>query len=252
MTRFRTSSQFDAENSLLDSCRATVRDMMVNYEWRLAAEKELIDRVIAIAPESVTQSKLRTLVLQEYTLILYEACRQNDYDQRKELAFTELYRFIYRAAIRKWPDMAEDLAQQALMLVYEQIEHCRKPAAFLKFALFKLRQTETQLTRVLEKTRAEGQEEPYHQRCAGGQSPSPYMQAIRSEQLQVLLQAISQIPDSRKQEVIIHKYFLGMSDEEIAMRLDITANHVRVLRNRGIARLKKDVNLLRYFINDDR
>ena len=252
MTASRISSQFDVENALLDSCRATVRDMMVKYEWKLVSEGELVGRVLANAPRTAARSKLRTLALQEYTLILYKACRQSNDQSQREQAFAELHRFIYRTAVSKWPDMAEDLAQQALLLVHEQIESCRKPGAFLKFALFKLRQAETQLTRVLEKTRVEEQGEHHQQGYASGQQPSPHFQATQREQLQVLLQAISQIPDTRKQEVIILKYFMELSDEEIATRLAVTANHVRVLRNRGIGRLKKDANLTRYFTGYDR
>jgi len=247
----RTPSQFDAEKPLLDTCRATVCDMMVKYGWGLVSEGDLVDRVLRLVLESDTRSKLRTLVLQEYTLILYDACRQNSDDQRKEQAFAELYRFIYRTAIRKWPDMAEDLAQQALLLVYEQIENCRSPGAFLKFALFKLRQAETQHTRVLEKTRIEKQGDQDWQGYVERYTPSPHWQTTQREQLQILLEAISQIPDTRKREAIVLKYFMGLSDQEIAARMGITTNNVRVLRNRGIGRLKRDGDLMRYFRGQD-
>jgi len=225
--------------------------MMVKYSWGLVSEGALVGRVLSLVPESGSRSKLRTLALQEYTLILYEACRQSVDDQRKEQAFAELYRFIYRTAIRKWPETAEDLTQQALLLVCEQIENCRNPGAFLKFVLFKLRQAETQHTRVLEKNRAEKQEDRDWQGSDERHTPSPHWQTTQREQLRILLQAISQIPDTRKQEVIILKYFMGLSDKEIAARMGITTNNVRVLRNRGIGRLKQDGDLVAYFKGQD-
>ena len=41
-------------------------------------------------------------------------------------------------AARQRPELAEDAAQEALLLIYENIGTCRDPRAFLKFAIYQL------------------------------------------------------------------------------------------------------------------
>jgi DNA-directed RNA polymerase specialized sigma24 family protein len=67
------------------------------------------------------------------------------------------------------------------------------------------------------------------------------------EHLQVLVAAINRLPNEREQKVILGKFFEGLSDQEIAVRLGIKAGHVRKLRHTGLNRLRQDQQLQDYF-----
>jgi hypothetical protein len=67
---------------------------------------------------------------------LFDACRQTEDQKRCEQAYTELFRYLYRAAYNRWPDLAEDVTQHALLLVHQHIARCANPAAFRSFGCF--------------------------------------------------------------------------------------------------------------------
>jgi len=178
--------------------------------------------------------------MQHYTTALYEACRQTQDPERRERGYEELYRLLYRVAYNRWPELAEDATQRALVLVYEQIDRCRNPVAFVAFALGKLRHAFQQ------EQRARGRElllDEKVQHVARDERATPPDCLEKQERLQALLDSITQLPDKHQQQAIILKYFAGLSDNEIGARLEFTANHVRVLRHRGLQRLRQDARL---------
>ena len=67
------------------------------------------------------------------------------------------------------------------------------------------------------------------------------------EQIEALLAALGRLPDPQKRAVIMLRFFGGLSDQEIGRRLQITPNHVRVLRHHAIQRLRRDPALQRFF-----
>ncbi len=232
-----------------ERCASLVKELMSRYQWALISVELLAARVCERFTALNGKIPLSKIAIQEYTLVLYEACRQEDELSRKERAYTELYRYIYHVAKKKRPEVGEDLAQQAILLVHEQFESCREPGAFLQFALFKLRQAETQWLRLEAKAALSDVEMPLSQIQTREQTISPQAITLENEQVKVLLQALARLSDERKRDAIVLKYFMGLSDEEIAKQLHLTANHVRVLRNRGIQQLKQDANLKRYFLD---
>jgi RNA polymerase sigma-70 factor (ECF subfamily) len=190
---------------------------------------------------NITSAQVEKQVMQNYTTALYEACRQTQDLERRERAYSELHRLLFRAAYNRWPELAEDATKRALVLVYEQIDRCRSPGAFVAFALGKLRHAFQQ------EQRARGRELPLEKKTeknAGGtEQATPPSLLIKRERRQTLLDSIAQLPNKRQQQTIILKYFAGLSDEAIGARLGLTANHVRVLRHRGMKQLRQDERL---------
>ncbi len=227
------------------ACRRIVQALIAQYDWALSSEADLVKQVLDTVPPDASPDEMRREAIHHYTTVLYEACRQDEDPHRREQAYRELHRYLYRAAHNRWPELAEDATQRALVLVYEQIECCREPGAFLAFALWKLRHA------VQQEQQARSQS---LERIGHGVEGEPAVTTdplAHRERVRVLTAAIGRIPDERKRETIVLKYVAGWSDEEIGARLEVTASYVRVLRHRGISRLREDEQLRSYFDVED-
>lgn len=218
------------------NCRQVVRQLMDGNGWSLLQEQDLMTRVQELAGSVASPGELRRAALCHYSLVLYEACCQARDRARREQAYGELFRYLYRAAYNRWPDLAEDVTQRALVLVYEQIECCREPGAFLAFALYKLRHAFQQELRARGEASLTGLEDCREQATENTEPE-------RGQQIRTLLAAIRRLPDERQRQAILYRFFAGLSDNEIATRLGITAGHLRVLRHRGLAALRRDQQL---------
>ena len=77
--------------------------------WSLLSEQELADRVQRAHPDHAlaAQSETRRRVQHQYTIALYESCRQAKDAARRETAYRELHRLLYHAATHRWPELAE-------------------------------------------------------------------------------------------------------------------------------------------------
>jgi len=224
-------------------CRRTVRTLVEKYDWALLREDDLVELVLGSVQSTVAPAEIERLVRHQYTIVLYEACRQVEDLDRCERGYQELFRFLFRAAYNRWPELAEDATQRALVLVYEQIDRCRSPGTFLAFALNKLRHAFQQ------EQRARGREIPWDEKGRDSQersSVAPSSELDQRERLQVVLDAIRRLNDERQRQAILLKFFGGLSDEAIGARLEITTGYVRVLRHRGIAQLREDEWLREY------
>jgi len=225
------------------TCRCVVRELIEKYDWALLQEDDLVALVLDSVQPAAPPAELKKQARHHYTTTLYEACRQDQDPARRERGYHELFRYLYRAAYNRWPELAEDATQRAIVLVYEQIERCRHPGAFLAFALGKLRHA------LQQEQQARGSD-PHSGEVI--RSSTEIRQATIQprlgwkERLEVLVEAIQRLPDERKRKAILLKYFGGLSDEEIGAHLGITVANVRVLRHRGLARLREDKQLREY------
>jgi RNA polymerase sigma factor (sigma-70 family) len=212
------------------SCLESVRALISRHGWTLLSDQELAD--LALAPEQPEGAPdgMAQRVTYHYAIALYAACRQPEDVDRRNRAFQDLFHYLYRVAYNRWPDIAQDVAQRALPLVYEQLDRCQYPGAFLQFALFKLRQAATDLRR------AAGRDVSLDQvgeRDLAGDLGLLVAPILRRECLEALLDAIKRLP-AAQQQTIAMKFLEGLSDEEIGTRLDLKVNTVRVQRHRGL------------------
>ncbi len=238
-----TSGSADDTASRL-ACQRVVRSLMDKHEWTLLGEADLVALAWDSIPAGISASKLERLVIHQYTIALYEACQQTEDSERREQGYRELFRFLFRAAYNRWPDIAESVTQRALVLVYEQIERCQSPGTFGAFALNKLRQA------CKDEIRDRGKELSWEEvgHGEGEEDRTAHPSGLdQQEYLRVLIDAITRLPDKRQQQVILLKFLGGLSDETISTRLGVSVGNVRVLRHRGLAQLRKDERLRHYF-----
>jgi RNA polymerase sigma factor (sigma-70 family) len=227
----------------LSAHHRAARSLINRYAWILLSEEDLMTLLLQTNPAETDYARLERHARTCYSTALYEACHQTDNIERREHAYHDLAHYLYRAAYNRWPDLAEDVTQQALLLVYEQIERCHSPATFLRFALFKLLQAfKAEMTR---KPAADVPLLDDDQEGAVSNDPDESLSDNLEHQefVQALVEALQRLPDERQRHVVVLRYIAGQSDSMIAQRLAISANHVRVLRNRALERLRNDASL---------
>ena len=225
------------------ACRTVVSALMARGAWTAVSEDELVDRVWSAAGPGVSSAAFDRLAKYHYSALLYAACLQKLDLAKREVAFGDLHRFLYRAAYNRWPELAEDATQRALILVYEQLDRCREPGTFLAFALNKLRHAFQQEQRTRKTSDPLTDEDDFAFALTGAEPDALQQRLLSEESTSALLQAMQRLSDPRQHAVVLWKFFGGLSDEEIGRQLGIQPGHVRVLRCRGLTMLRADATL---------
>ncbi len=227
-----------------ETYRHIVLNLIAQYDWKLVSPDQLIDLVSASTGEGDSSPNCKRIAINHYTQILYESCQQTKDLARREQGYRELFCYLFRAAYNRWPEMAEDVTQRALVLIHEQIDRCQHPGAFLAFALNKLRHACQQ------ETHARGREivlEKVEPDNSNLERSGPSTELDQKEDTLFLIDKIKVLLPERERQIILWKYFYGDGDEAIATRLGITPGYVRVLRHRAIQKLRSDTTLREYF-----
>jgi RNA polymerase sigma factor (sigma-70 family) len=222
-----------------EDCRDAIRTLIAKYGWSLPPEDELVELVLQTLQREGAPGGLSQAIWCQYALALYEACRQTTNPDRRKRAYADLARYLYRAAYSRWPDIAEEVAHRALILIYEKLDACKVPGAFLTFTLWQARRAAQEIVRLRQKeVSLEGIAE------SGVDLALPSAEPPRFDQdcLRLLLDAMRRLPE-RERQVIVLKYVEGVSDEVISQRTGLSVGNIRVLRTRGIGRLRLDQRL---------
>ena len=216
---------------LASRCQAAVSRLVDDLDWRLLSSQEFVARTVKTVTETPTMTPIQA-ALNVYSHELYDACQDA---RRQERAYGELHDYLYRKACYRRPDLARDATQEAIRLVFEQIETCRNPGTFLRFAEFKL----LHACQIVDAPFGQGEE------CLPvSPRPSPENSMVSKEKALALLSCIRQVwethPRARNQlRAVLWKYFDELSDEEIGTELNKTPSQVYVLRSRGIKKLRQ-------------
>lgn len=233
-----------SDDAVFRDCQRIVRDLCERFGWALLREDDLARLVLSSIQSEVPPAQVERQAKYYYSTALYEACRQTNDPARREQGYHELHRMLHRTAYNRWPELAEDATQRALLLVSEQIDRCRNPGTFVAFALNKLRHAFQQEQRARDQDLPLEELGPDSTEWDQGTAAS-YL--VRQEGSYKLLEAIQRLPNRQMQLAILFKYYGEWNDAEIGERLGITPGNVRVLRSRGIARLRRDKHLKDYF-----
>lgn len=219
-------------------CRSTARRLRAAHGWTLLDDDALAALALAAAPPDAGPAAIEALARDRYSRELWSACRPSAAAPRREAAYADLQRYLYRAAYNRRPAAAEECAQRALELVLAQVERCREPGAFLTFALNKLRHA------LREAADDERRRQPAHPPPEAATPPDAVHADAEARALAAaLLAALGRLRDARQRQVVVLKFFGGLDDQAIAARLEITPNHVRVLRHHAMTRLRADEDL---------
>jgi RNA polymerase sigma factor (sigma-70 family) len=249
--------------TLRAECERTITQLMQRHNWQLLDKSAFVTRLLARAQEreqvgnSVGHEPLNSLAVNEYCLVWHAACRQAGPQQAR--AYQEIAHYLYDRALHKYgdPDMAHDIAQDALLLIYEQIDNCRNPGAFMAFALLKLWNAATTYFRKRKRALAEtlpNDDDAERDEAASDEaapawidhSQPPLDESAANRELAVnIMRRVTDLlhasPRAHKQYMaVLYKFLHGYSDQEIAEALETDVAGVHVLRSRGLSRLRDD------------
>ncbi len=235
------------DDTLQELGRRAVHKLLQDFNWRLVSEEEFIAMTCARLPEiqHATLAKAVEVAQGIYSELLYQSCRN---PKRCELAYEELYQYLYKIAHNRWREIAPIAAQEALVLTYEKINSCHNARTFLRFAQFKLRDAVSRIQRRqrLDQTVSleEMEERQVYGEFADTTSRLPEEEVLRQDEIKGVRDCLQKIVQSharahRQLRALWWKYHYGLGDEEIAQRLETTPGSVRTLRNRGLDKLRK-------------
>jgi RNA polymerase sigma-70 factor (ECF subfamily) len=134
---------------------------------------------------------------------------------------------------------AEDIAQDAFVKAYAALDRFRLDAPFRPW-LLQIVANEARNRRRSAGRRAHlavraAAEQP--DATAGGAAPSPEMAALAAEQRRLLMEAVNGLRDDDRQ-AIAYRYFLDLSEAEMADALGCARGTVKSRLSRALARLR--------------
>lgn len=132
---------------------------------------------------------------------------------------------------------AEDAAQEAFVKAYRAIPRFRPGAPFRPW-LLRIVTNEAR-----NRLRSAKRREALTLRAAavpGDAAPSPEAVAVETEDRRELLASVERLPDADR-EIIAYRYFLGLSEAEMAEALSVPAGTVKSRLSRAMTRLRTDM-----------
>lgn len=237
-----------------DEVLLVVRSLLTHNNWQLLPAETLASLVVermAAAPSDKTPREFAYFIYCEQAL--YPACRGLHGQSLRQLGFAELASFLYKKALKYGPQDAQDLAHQAIVAIYQNMDGCHHPGTFLAFALQQLRYCHTKRMRTAE--REPSLDEMMEQDLYGDDprvdsqfsttTDSTAQQAI-DNQLQTLLrqrlrQLRAEFPRAAQQwDAFWLRYIEGLTAEESAERLGVTMTALYTLVSRAKDKLHED------------
>jgi RNA polymerase sigma factor (sigma-70 family) len=231
----------------LRACQAAVDRWLAERGWQLIEPKEWVDRTLAYVQARPGADPYRVAV-HIYSQALYAACSGAQGDQQRDRGYGELFRYLYDVARKRYPLIYEDVAQQAIELVYQHFAKCRDPGTFLAFALQQI----LAAARTVRQPRitARQSDRPVEQVPKGiyeGRDQHPDLAApLIADELRANFERLSaeflrKHPRAKLQlEALRLKYIDGLDVAAISQRLTKPPASIYVLRSRAIEKLRAE------------
>jgi len=234
------------------TCEACVDSYIQRYGWELVDREALlsaVEREYLSRPERGAGAA-RAALLWSYSAILYRACSGAEGAQRQELGYNELYRFLARAAARRYGRVAAEATQLAVERIYLSFERCRQPETFLAFVLQKLRDAARAELRLAAQSAEQlpvdaADNAEISQGAPLGDLADPAEHFAQSDLRQRMANCAAGFvrahPRAAQQFAALWlKYIEGLDDQTIGQRLGRTPAAVQVLRSRALRRLRTE------------
>jgi DNA-directed RNA polymerase specialized sigma24 family protein len=230
---------------LLRECEEAVDRLLSQRSWQLLGRDEWARRVLELllAGRAATPQRAAVYV---YSLALHAACSGAEGRQRQNLGYDELFRYLYDGARRRYPELAEDVTQQAIERVFMLFARCHTTSAFLAFAFQQL----------LEAGRSTWRQEAHSGwlRAAGqadltglaDRRQADLAAPLIADELHVRFERLTveflhKHPRARQQLMALRlKYIDGLDEAAISRRLGRSVGSVYTLRARAIAKLRAE------------
>jgi DNA-directed RNA polymerase specialized sigma24 family protein len=131
-------AQMEPERAaLLHACLAVVDQLAATWGWQLLGRAAWARQAADLVQAGMAADPTRAAMF-VYSQVLHTACSEAEGRARQDLAYSELFRFLFESARRRYPAIAEDVTQHASERVFALFARCRTPGAFLAFALQQL------------------------------------------------------------------------------------------------------------------
>jgi RNA polymerase sigma factor (sigma-70 family) len=131
-------AQMEPERAaLLHACLAVVDQLAATWGWQLLGRAAWARQAADLVQAGMAADPTRAAMF-VYSQMLHTACSGAEGRARQNLGYSELFRFLFESARRRYPAIAEDVTQQASERVFALFVRCRTPGAFLAFALQQL------------------------------------------------------------------------------------------------------------------
>ena len=162
-----------------------------------------------------------------------------------EESFTELYNhffpIVYRSIFIQTQDenIADEIIGTVFWKTFNNLEKFDETRASFQTWLLKIAKNEV-ITYFRAQSRKTEHETAFDEEFEfkADEYFEPEQQILREERTQQLKVAIEKL-NERERKIITLKYYLDMKDNEIAEKLDLTPQNVRVILNRARSKLKK-------------
>jgi RNA polymerase sigma factor (sigma-70 family) len=171
---------------------------------------------------------------------LAERAREGDVDAYEQLV-ARYQQIAHRVAylITRSSSDADDAAQEAFVKAYYALDRFRSGASFKPW-LLAIVSNEARNRRRSSGRRVELAERAASVRPSGDAAPSPEVAAIATEERQMLMDAVDNLREQDRL-VIVYRYFLDLSEQEMAELLDCPRGTVKSRLSRALARLKEGI-----------
>ncbi|MEO7909114.1 MAG: sigma-70 family RNA polymerase sigma factor [Roseiflexaceae bacterium] len=131
-------AQMEPERAtLLQACLAVVDRLAIAWGWQLLGRVTWAQQAVDLLQAHTAADPPRAAMF-VYSQVLHSACSGTEGRARQNLAYSELFHFLFESARRRYPDIAEDATQHASERVFALFARCRTPGTFLAFALQQL------------------------------------------------------------------------------------------------------------------
>lgn len=191
---------------------------------------------------------------------LYDALGQQGSEQQRQ-AFDTLYRELYAvcfymlqsANVAEPRELAKDCTQEAIVKIWKHLDSCEQPDALRNWAKKIVRnQTLNEIAR-LKRQQEQSIEREVDLALVDMHTPEA-ANLTRVEKYSALLDLLAAAPLSlRSRFVIVGKYLMQMSEEEICQALaeregaEVKPSHVQVTRAKNFKKIYSNADLLRRF-----
>lgn len=128
------SSPTDAQTAR-QRCSAVAERLAAVYSWQLLSTADLSELVLAeLQHDTCAPLEIERITVAVYVEAISIACSGDEGAERQERGYSELFASLSGIARKKYPDVADEAAQMALVATFESFKECRNPRAFLLFA----------------------------------------------------------------------------------------------------------------------
>lgn len=222
---------------------------------RLVPESKLV-ALVEWQLEQAETGAVGDLAYRAICRCIYEACTAEDRNLQ-ELAYQWLGTYLYLNLLHKLNgnrEQAEDLTNNALIIVFRKIADCRQPEFFLKWAaqiaarefLQLLRkQPKAEDRKVLQQVQQNLEFKPQDlEATLADRSIEPENIVLNRERLQEIVNRIEKFRHTKRagfyKKILYGTYFLGLDDSELASRLNISVKEVQKRRFQALSALRTD------------